>query len=85
MPGVGCMYAGRVGIGILLMGLWLLSIPLIFVFGIGFITGLGTWIASAALGYGLTREWNAKHGIVSLSARVTATSQLLLPLAAGKL
>ena len=33
-PGVGCMYAGRVGIGILLMGLWLISIPLIFVFAL---------------------------------------------------
>ena len=63
-PGVGCMYAGRIGIGILIMALWLISIPLMFV-GIGFVTGFCAWVASAALGYGLTREWNAKHGIVS--------------------
>lgn len=67
-PGVGCMYAGRVGIGILLMGIWLISIPLVFVLGLGFITGFATWIASAILGYTMTRDWNAAHGIVSLSA-----------------
>ena len=83
-PGVGCMCAGRVGISILLMGLWLISIPLIFVFGIGFLTGFATWIASAALGYTMTREWNTAHGIVSLSAgqrqRSAPTSYLSLPL-----
>ena len=65
LPGVGCMYAGRVGIGILIMGIWLLSIPLVFVFGVGFLTGFATWIASAVLGYTMTRAWNAAHGIVS--------------------
>ena len=64
-PGVGCMYAGRVGIGILLMGIWLISIPLVFVLGLGFITGFCVWVASAVLGYTMTRDWNAKHGIVS--------------------
>lgn len=63
--GIGCMYAGRTGIGILLIGLWLISIPLVFVVGIGFLTGFLTWVASAVLGYTMTREWNAKHGIVS--------------------
>ena len=63
-PGVGCMYAGRIGVGILIMAIWLISVPLMFV-GIGFVTGFCAWVASAALGYGLTREWNAKHGIVS--------------------
>ena len=67
-PGVGCMYAGRVGIGILLMGIWLISIPLVFVLGLGFITGFCVWVASAILGYTMTREWNSAHGIVSLSA-----------------
>lgn len=64
-PGVGCMYAGRVGIGVLLMAMWLVSIPLIFAFGIGFLTGFVTWIVSAVLGYTMTREWNTAHGIVS--------------------
>jgi hypothetical protein len=65
--GLGCIYAGRGGIGVLLIGLWLISIPLVFVFGIGFLTGFATWIVSAVLGYTMTREWNAAHGIVSLS------------------
>lgn len=68
--GIGCMYAGRAGIGVLLIGFWLLSIPLVFVFGIGFLTGFATWIASAVLGYTMTREWNAAHGIVSLPGRL---------------
>jgi TM2 domain-containing membrane protein YozV len=65
LPGVGCMYAGRPGIGVLLLVAWLISIPLILVLGIGFITGVIVWIASAVLGYTMTREWNAAHGIVS--------------------
>jgi TM2 domain-containing membrane protein YozV len=68
LPGVGCMYAGRPGMGIAIMVTWLISITLVFVFGIGFLTGFATWIASAVLGYTMTREWNAAHGIVSLSA-----------------
>ena len=68
LPGVGCMYAGRPGMGTAIMVTWLISIPLVFVFGIGFLTGLATWIASATLGYTMTRQWNAAHGIVSLSA-----------------
>ena len=54
--------------GIAIMVTWLISIPLVFVFGIGFLTGFATWIASAVLGYTMTREWNAAHGIVSSSA-----------------
>jgi TM2 domain-containing membrane protein YozV len=78
LPGVGCMYAGRVGIGVLIMGIWLISIPLVFVFGIGVLTGLGTWIASSVLGYTMTRGWNAAHGIVSLSAEQRRESARLL-------
>lgn len=65
IPGVGCMYAERVGIGVLILVLWLLSIPLVFVVGIGVITGLACWITSAVLGYTMTRDWNAARGIVS--------------------
>lgn len=65
LPGVGCMYAGRTGIGFLLLVLWLISIPLVFVSEIGFVTGLIAWISSAVLGYRMTREWNAANGIVS--------------------
>lgn len=64
IPGTGCMYAGRPWIGVAILALWLVSIPLFFV-GIGLFTGLAAWIASAILGYTLTRAWNAEHGIVS--------------------
>ena len=78
-PGVGCMYAGRVGIGILLMGIWLISVPLVFVLGLGFITGFCVWVASAILGYTMTREWNALTALcpfppdASTSPRYTPT------------
>jgi TM2 domain-containing membrane protein YozV len=65
IPGVGCMYAGRTGIGVLILALWLLSIPLVFVLFIGVLTGLACWITSAVLGYTMTRDWNAARGIVS--------------------
>lgn len=64
IPGTGCMYAGRPWIGVAILALWLVSIPLFFI-GIGFFTALAAWIASAVLGYALTRQWNAEHGIVS--------------------
>ena len=63
--GIGCMYAGRAGIGVLLMAVWLVSVPLVLAAGIGIVTGFGAWVASAVLGYTMTREWNAARGIVS--------------------
>jgi len=65
VPGVGCMYAGRTGIGVLLLAIWLISFPLAF-FVIGFVTGFCAWVISAVLGYTMTRAWNTAHGIVSL-------------------
>jgi TM2 domain-containing membrane protein YozV len=64
-PGVGCMYAGRVGSGIAILTAWVLSIPLVFAFGIGILTGLAAWIMSAVFGYTMTRDWNAERGIES--------------------
>lgn len=64
-PGVGCMYAGRTAIGIAILAGWLISIPLVFVAGIGFFTGLAAWILSAVLGYTFTRDWNTARGIAS--------------------
>ena len=58
------MYAGRVGVGVLILAVWLVSIPLAF-FVVGILTGLACWIISAVLGYTMTRDWNAAHGIVS--------------------
>ena len=64
IPGAGCMYAGRVGVGILILAVWLVSIPLAF-FVVGILSGLVCWVISAVLGYTMTRDWNAAHGIVS--------------------
>jgi hypothetical protein len=63
--GIGCMYAGRPRIGILLMVIWLISIPLVLAAGIGILTGLIAWIMSAVLGYTMARQWNAERGIAS--------------------
>ena len=49
LPGLGCMYAGKTGLGVALLAAWLVSIPLLFVFGIGFFTALGAWIASESV------------------------------------
>lgn len=65
LPGAGCMYAGRAGIGILILVLWLLSIPLTLVYFIGVLTGFALWVTSAVLGWTMTREWNAVRGIIS--------------------
>jgi len=65
LPGVGCMYAGRAGIGIAILVTWLISIPLVLVLGIGFVTGFCAWVVSAVLGYTMTRGWNTAHGVVS--------------------
>lgn len=65
IPGTGCMYAGRTAIGILILALWLVSIPLAFVFFIGVVTGFILWVVSAVLGYTMARDWNAARGIAS--------------------
>ena len=65
LPGAGCMYAGRPGIGILILALWLISIPLVFVMFIGVLTGFACWVISAVLGWTMTRDWNAARGVMS--------------------
>lgn len=70
IPGAGCMYADRVGVGVVILVLWLISIPLVFVALIGVLTGLVLWILSAVLGYTMTRDWNTARGIVSLAGRL---------------
>jgi TM2 domain-containing membrane protein YozV len=64
-PGVGCMYAGRIGVGAAILVAWLVSIPLVFVAGIGFFTGLAAWILSAVLGYTFARDYNTARGFMS--------------------
>lgn len=64
LPGVGAMYAGEVTWGIVILALWLVSIPLTLV-TIGFITGFICWIVGMISGVRAAQRWNREHGIIS--------------------
>ena len=64
LPGVGSMINGDVGTGVVILLLWLISIPLMFFF-IGFFTIVGAFIWGLVDAYQGARRWNARHGIVS--------------------
>jgi TM2 domain-containing membrane protein YozV len=64
LPGVGSMINGDVGIGVVILLIWLISIPLMFFF-IGFFTATGAWILGLVDAYQGARRWNARHGIIS--------------------
>ena len=64
LPGVGSMINGDVGTGIAILLIWLVSIPLLFVF-IGFFTLIGAFIWGLVDAYQGARRWNARHGIIS--------------------
>ena len=64
IPGVGSMYAGRAGIGALILGCcvvsWLLSFVLI---GIPFL--FATWVWGMIHAHGAAVRWNKQYGILS--------------------
>lgn len=64
LPGVGSMINGDVAKGIAILALWLISIPLLFVF-IGFVTLTVAFIWGLVDAYQGARRWNARHGIIS--------------------
>lgn len=64
LPGLGCMYAGKAGLGIGILFAWIVSLVLIFL-TIGIILVPLCWIASGVLGYTSAQKWNADHGIIS--------------------
>lgn len=64
LPGVGSMINGDVGKGVVILLIWLVSIPLTF-FIIGFFTLLGAFIWGLVDAYQGARRWNSRHGIIS--------------------
>jgi TM2 domain-containing membrane protein YozV len=64
LPGVGSMINGDVGVGVVILLIWLVSFPLMFVF-IGFFTGAAAFIWGLIDAYQGARRWNARHGIIS--------------------
>jgi TM2 domain-containing membrane protein YozV len=64
IPGLGSMVNGNVGIGALILGIyvvgWILTIVLI-----GFPIIFGVWIWGMIDGYTSAQKWNRAHGILS--------------------
>jgi TM2 domain-containing membrane protein YozV len=64
LPGVGSMINGDVGTGVIILIIWLISFPLMFVF-IGFLTVVVAFVWGLVDAYQGARRWNARHGIIS--------------------
>jgi TM2 domain-containing membrane protein YozV len=64
IPGLGCMYAGRAWLGIVILAAWVVSLILILAV-IGFVLVPICWIVSGVLGYTSAQTWNREHGIIS--------------------
>jgi TM2 domain-containing membrane protein YozV len=64
LPGVGSMVNGDVGIGVVILAIFLVGIPLSFLI-IGIPMILGAWIWGMVDAYTGARRWNARHGIIS--------------------
>jgi TM2 domain-containing membrane protein YozV len=64
IPGLGSLLVGRVGMGVLIFSMYVLSLLLMFVL-IGFITTPLVWLWGMFDGYNGAKSWNSAHGIVS--------------------
>jgi TM2 domain-containing membrane protein YozV len=64
IPGLGSMINSRVGIGILILCLYVFGLILSF-FLIGIPIALGAWIWGLVDGYQAAQAWNRAHGIIS--------------------
>jgi TM2 domain-containing membrane protein YozV len=64
IPGLGSMISGRVGIGILILGIYVVGLILTFII-IGFPIALGAWVWGMIDGYQSAVNWNRAHGIIS--------------------
>ena len=65
IPGLGSMISGSAEIGAVILVCWLISIPLVILFGLGIITGLACWIFGMYHAYESARKWNLARGIIS--------------------
>jgi TM2 domain-containing membrane protein YozV len=64
IPGLGCMVNGRPGFGVLILALWIVSLPLVIIF-VGWVLVPAVWIWSGVMGHAAARDWNRRHGIIS--------------------
>lgn len=66
--GLGTMLAGRVGRGLVILGIMFFNGFLIFIPFLGFLfilVAVGLWVFSGIDGYRTAQHWNQQHGIVS--------------------
>lgn len=65
IPGSGVIYAGETAWGVVILALWLISIPLFFIMLIGAVTGFACWAGGMIYAWLAAQQWNREHGIVS--------------------
>jgi TM2 domain-containing membrane protein YozV len=64
IPGLGSMLNDRVGIGITILGVYILGV-ILSLFLIGVPIALGAWIWGMIDGYQAAQNWNRSRGIIS--------------------
>lgn len=64
LPGVGSMYAGSVGLGVIILVLWLISVATVFIL-IGWILAPACWIWGMIAACMNAQRWNRERGIIS--------------------
>jgi TM2 domain-containing membrane protein YozV len=64
IPGLGSMINNRVGIGILILGIYAVGL-ILSLFIIGVPIAVGAWIWGMVDGYQAAQAWNRAHGIIS--------------------
>lgn len=64
IPGVGSMYAGNSGVGVLILTLYVMSLVLCLVL-IGFVLAPVVWIWGMMNAHSSATNWNHDHGIIS--------------------
>ena len=64
LPGVGSMYAGSAGLGVIILVLWLISAAAVL-FVIGWILAPACWIWGMIAAFMNAQRWNRERGIIS--------------------
>jgi len=69
ITGLGLMLQGRVGLGILFLGINVVTSLLLFIPFLGwvlfFLVLIPVWIISMAMAFSTAKKWNRQHGIIS--------------------
>lgn len=64
LPGVGSIYAGSAGLGVIILVLWLISLASVFVL-IGWVLAPACWIWGMIAAMMNAQRWNRERGIIS--------------------